>query len=125
MSDISSLLSFSHSQKSTDDLIRSIYRFRPVEKTISYVEASVVGRSNDSTREYSAKINLIFKRDAGAPPEIVDQPVVFEDFQSTDMAVYFDVYAPDNEVRIQCKGIAGQDIDWAIKGSWFAVFGDS
>jgi hypothetical protein len=125
MAETSIALDFEHLQKSTDDLIRSIYRFRPEEITISYVEATIVGRSNDSTRTYSAKINLMFRRDTALPPEIIDQPVVIEDFQSTDMAVYFDVYAPDNEVRIQCKGISGQDIDWAIKGTWFAIFGDN
>jgi hypothetical protein len=125
MSNTSAILGFSHSQKSTDDVIRSIYRFRPEEKTVSYVEATVVGRSNDSPREYTAKINLVFRRDASSSPVIIDEPIVFEDFQSTDMAVYFDVYAPDNEVRIQCRGIAGQDIDWVIAGTWFAIFGDT
>lgn len=119
------LTEFKYAQKTTDDLIRSIYRFRPDEKTVSHVEATIIGRSNDSAREYTAKIYLVFRRDTGSPPIIIGQPIVFEDFQSTDMGVYFDTYVPDNEVRIQCKGISSQDIDWSINGTWFSVFGDS
>jgi len=108
--------------QTVDDSLKTIYTIKPENKTVSFCEVVVIGRSNDSSKMCCTKLHIVFQKKANNNIEIVGEPIVFEDFTST---IYVSLNVNDKQaLEIQVVGAKKEVIDWSIKGNWHSLKGN-